>query len=219
MGISNAPYVAHSDEQVPSSEQTAVEQRPTTTGLSWASALRSNLVSAIDVVRHVAGDKIMPGNSADKEPNEQQLHSPEDRFTPLALRPARKSLGAFPVRRGTKEEDDLVFGGNRPLAISASRSKPGSDDDTGSVEWDSTKDGRSSGQAVIIGGLGRFSFEQRMGRIRGFRPESRNSLAVHSTALSRRRSGMASGSNSHSNSGVGSDAMDATMRKRRLGGI
>jgi hypothetical protein len=86
-----------------------------------------------------------------------------------------------------------------------------------------SRDRQSNGQTgVTIGGLGRFSFEQRMGNHRSqtlntsFRNERSNGMAVHSTALTRRRSGMASGSGSSSHSTSSADlGADATMRKRR----
>jgi hypothetical protein len=204
-------------------------QSETTTGLSWANALRSNLVSALDVVKHAAGDRVLQGASASKGPADLQGMSAEDRFTPLPLRPGRQSLGGLNQRRGSKEVHDLAFGGSGSRTgskITSTNSKELTGDeseeeeDLGELQ---SRDGRSNSQkSVTIGGLGRFSFEQRMGNPRSrtlntsFRNERSNGTAVHSTALTRRRSGMASGSGSSSHSTLGADlGADATMRKRR----
>jgi hypothetical protein len=200
------------------------------TGLSWANALRSNLVSALDVVKHAASDRMLQGASASKSPTDIQPMSAEDRFTPLPLRPGKESLGGLHQRRGTKEEHKLAFGGSgswtgSKMSGSTSRERKGGDSEEEKEELGElqSRDRQSNGQTgVTIGGLGRFSFEQRMGNHRSqilnssFRNERSNGMAVHSTALTRRRSGMASGSGSSSHSRSSADlGVDATMRKRR----
>lgn len=177
-------------------------------GFSWANAFRHNLVSALDVVKHATSAKISqpPSTSNQSDPST----SSEDKFTPLALRPARQSLGRFPLQ-DVQVDDNLTFGtgwmpkGSRTSSTNSSR--------TGSEDRSDQK-----------GTLGRFSFEQRMGRGKGAEFERRpgrkmnSRLAVHSTALSRRRSGMASGSGSSVHSTTSSEsASDVTMRKRRPG--
>jgi hypothetical protein len=205
-------------------------QPPTTAGLSWANALRSNLVSALDVVKHAASDRMLQGALASKSPTDSQPMSAEERLTPLPLRPGRESLGGLHQRRGAKEEHNLAFGGSGSRTgskMTGSRSRERNEGQSEEEEEElgamQSRDRQSNAQTgVTIGGLGRFSFEQRMGNHRSqtlntsFRNERNNGMAVRSTALTRRRSGMASGSGSSSHSTSSADlGADATMRKRR----
>jgi hypothetical protein len=173
---------------------------------------------------------MLQGASGSKPPTDLQPMSAEDRFTPLPLRPGREPPGGLHERRGTKEEHNLAFGGSgswtgSKMTGSKSRERKGGDSEEeeealGALQ---SRDRQSNGRmGVTIGGLGRFSFEQRMGNHRSqtlntsFRNERGNGMAVHSTALTRRRSGMASGSGSSSHSTSSADlGADATMRKRR----
>lgn len=218
-------------------------------GSSWASSLKSNLGYALDAVKKAAGDKMpayswptkgVRSQSGDEERTVSKLNTNtnnfNDRFTPLALRPGRKSFGMD--RLTTKEGQNLSFGGpsgpsdpNGPDAYKGSlRSGSGRDvwkkrresaathisgggRSSKAESYDEaegkTEEKRPFPSSYTLEGLGNFSFEQR----------SKAGLTVtQSSSLSRRHSRMGSESGSGSGSGYGygdGTGYGGTMRKRK----
>ena len=191
--------------------------------LSWATALRSNLVSAFDVVKHATDDRILQDA---KSSEDSRLVFVEDKFTPLPLRPGRRSSGRVLPRRGTQEERNLAFRrvrlsmrSNATRSISRNNLEGGDEENLAELQHSDSHG--IAHRAMTLRDLGRFSFEQGIGEDHhqnidtGLWRERRNGMVIHSTALSRRRSGMASGSGSSSHSVNGASEMGTDVRMRR----
>jgi hypothetical protein len=203
---------------VPSTEQIN-EAQPT-----WGNHIRTNFVSAFDAVKQAAGQRnlmIHPwgaGGSA-----HHQEDKPQDRYTPLALRPGRKSIGGFPARITSKEGRELGFGRAESDERKERRSSAESQRrDEEEEDLESLRMGHRFG----LEHLGKFSFEGRSIKSWGLRSKAevpvgsvQKGSVAHSTSLKSRPSEICSKPFSSSASGSSSSSghvhTDGMMRKRK----
>lgn len=191
---------------------------------SWRFAFPPNVISALEAVKQAAGNRLSHLPPWPVRSKQQGHENEKDRFTPLALRPGRKSLSGMAVRRGTQEEQDLSFGG-RPT-VGRRESGGGRSGMNGGQLTDIYGDDslERSKRSARLDDLGAFSFE---GRSRtpnqGGKPvgaRKKNERTTRSTRLYARDSveGSASTATSRSGSGPGVGASgfaERRMRKRK----
>ncbi|PVG00658.1 hypothetical protein CPB86DRAFT_182037 [Serendipita vermifera] len=184
----------------------------------WSSHLRSNIAFALDAVKQAAGERNLTMHPWGVGSTHRQEDDFKDRYTPMALRPGRKSMTNFPARITSKEGRELGFRAD----ADKNKGKGPSIEDHEEEDLESLRLGNRLG----LRSLGAFSFEGRSIKSWGLRPKAeapaetveKNSVA-HSTSLKSRPSEICSkpfsSSPSGSSSSSGQGHTDGVMRKRK----